>query len=618
MEQTITLIKIIMSVTFLHNLMPKGQEARMTMDSDGEYKIENAQEVTYMINMGPGSENLEKTSRGYQYSTPGFLNPLTGEKKTERDPSRPNLFSVLGRSPRSSATGHRSFAEEAKGDTYRTDGFAGRVWGIGWDDNVTKVMNIILQLTLERRPPEIVNLVGWSRGAVTCLRIANRIFDDLKYQVKINILAVDPVPGGTTEVTYDMKMIPPNVQYYLAIIALDDDRKNFQPIDRTEIICPEPGAVINLKKYRGGEDKHKIHNPPSNPPLPPSIHFLPFPGNHSTVVGAFKKLSEVDPGSLAVSDMVRHISKNFLSYHGTVFSQSYMDDPIQNVEDILHYYKIINSSKELIRERSASSFYGGKIVGGGYQERKVRKMNRILHTSMPDLFLNDHEHYCYDILKKFGRYKSCRSQNDFDIDVKNSSYVILKEKMPGWSDKYVKKYFDIPPQAHPQSMGLVNQASDTQSVKSYGVNIKNGQHWVKRVGGTGTYVSLKNLNTIKMFIQGNSSNTETLLPEKYTKDSKIISQDEWVKFSRSGFFAKRKRIIHVDEALNVYRNSFEYMDSVSSKEKSLHLRQTVQKAFNVVSACNYYLAHGGDREVAVKCLLWVVVKDVEFIRSILN
>jgi hypothetical protein len=562
-------------ITFLHNLMPKAQEARIVKGSNGRYDIDNAKNVTYMINMGPGSETVTTTSRGYEYSTPGQRNPFTGGKKTTEAPSIPGYFAALG-GPRSGATEHRSFIDEAKGDTYETARKSGRLFGIGWDDNVARAADMVQGLVFDHgRKPLCINMVGWSRGAVTCLRIANLLFDVFHYEIPLNILAADPVPGGKNLRSPDMVTIPPNVRNYLAIIALDDDRANFQPTDRDEMVCLAPPTT------------HPVPRGVVIPP--PNVHFLPLPGNHSCIVGGFGKIGEVDPGSRAVADLVRHIGFKFLSHHGTIFQRGSYADPIESAEDVVTYYDYLRRFKEVIRKNNSSGRFS--IAGGSQQERNVRRRNRFLHTLYPDDFLNDHEHYCWTVERLTNK--------------------ALPQPQPTYGSS-PKKYGDKPPQASLATMGLSYQAAQAHNLHLEGPKAK---------VPSGTYITLANLNRVKAFLTDKKAGTELLRPENYVLEQAMIPQSEWEKFSAAGVFAKRKRIKPIDGALEVYRQD---LDSVTKAFRICNtvaqrrlIRNRMQDANNIVDACNNYVVTGGDRMVAVKCLTWLAVKDVDALQSLL-
>jgi|GEM_PF-5518986 len=575
-------------VTFLHNLMPKGQEARIVQGKNGRYDIANPESVTYMINMGPGSEIVATTSRGYQYNTPGTLNPFTGGQKTVKAPSNPGFFSAMG-SPLQSNTAHRGVLDEAKGDTYQTERTSGRLFGIGWDDNVARAADMVQGLVFDhKRKPVCINMVGWSRGAVTCLRIANRLFDVFHYEVPLNILAVDPVPGGKTVFEPDMFTIPPNVRNYLALIALDDDRENFRPVDRADIICKAP------RSYHAKNDPNTLTHPlPRTAVPPPNVHFLPLPGNHSCVVGAFGSIGEVDPGSRAVADLVRHIGIKFLSHHGTPFPRGTYADPIESAGDVVVYYDFLRRFKDVIRTNNSYEKLSmtGAIAAGSRMERPVRRRNRVLHTSYPDENLNDHEHSC----RKIERPNDTRA---------------LPQPRPAYGQRPAA-YGADPPQALLSSMGLAYQATQQQVIHLDGPNAK--------TPGS-TYITLANLNKIKAFLSNKNAGTELLLPRNYTMEKAMIPQDGWEKFS-SVFGKKRKRVKQVDGALEIYRQVFTTVarDFLirSTSEKRRLIRNRMQDAINVVDACNNYVVTGGDRSVAVKSLTWLIAKDIEALQALL-
>ncbi len=77
-------------------------------------------------------------------------------------------------------------------------------------------------------PITTVNLIGWSRGAVTCIMIANRLHKECP-QVKVNIFAADPVPGygqfknGRCEINS-------NVQNFTGVYARHEMSFGFIPI----------------------------------------------------------------------------------------------------------------------------------------------------------------------------------------------------------------------------------------------------------------------------------------------------------------------------------------------------------------------------------------------------
>jgi hypothetical protein len=84
--------------------------------------------------------------------------------------------------------------------------------------------------TVQMRNVTQVNAIGWSRGGVTCHMLANAIAADRDLRnVKVNVFAVDPVPG-TGNFGQDQILIPKNVENYVAIYAHDERSKGFAPV----------------------------------------------------------------------------------------------------------------------------------------------------------------------------------------------------------------------------------------------------------------------------------------------------------------------------------------------------------------------------------------------------
>lgn len=112
----------------------------------------------YMINEGPGHGGVGMAALLKQ------VNPMTGDAKRNRPlAKRLNPFS----SP--------SFHDELRGNTGGKESLLpnlrGNFTGDGWDENVIPTINILQDLVFEKGYPiDCVNLVGWSRGAITCIR----------------------------------------------------------------------------------------------------------------------------------------------------------------------------------------------------------------------------------------------------------------------------------------------------------------------------------------------------------------------------------------------------------------------------------------------------------------
>jgi uncharacterized membrane protein len=101
----------------------------------------------------------------------------------------------------------------------------GLLFGVGMDANVEGTIQTITAL---KPLPRIVNMVGWSRGGVTCAKIANmmwRMGPPLSL-IAVNIYAIDPVPGSNSGGGHMWKNIEinQNVRYYHAMLSQHDKR----------------------------------------------------------------------------------------------------------------------------------------------------------------------------------------------------------------------------------------------------------------------------------------------------------------------------------------------------------------------------------------------------------
>lgn len=75
--------------------------------------------------------------------------------------------------------------------------------------------------------PTRVNLVGWSRGGISCHMLANAMLKDSQLKnIPVNIFALDPVPGIGNFQEHRVKL-GSNVKEYVAFYARDERSKGF-------------------------------------------------------------------------------------------------------------------------------------------------------------------------------------------------------------------------------------------------------------------------------------------------------------------------------------------------------------------------------------------------------
>lgn len=168
--------------------------------------------------------------------------------------------------------------------------------GAGLDENVSLMVRIIDHLCKVGERPDAVNLVGWSRGGVTCVKFAQAMERSERLSdIPINMYVADPVPGignhdsgmsifgGHKSKRYE---ITPNVKSYMQVVAENDRRLEFRPLKPRldNALCQGDAATAVVR----------------------------LPGHHSNVVK-----------DNSTSGKIAHdLAYRFLRAHGTDFKKS--------------------------------------------------------------------------------------------------------------------------------------------------------------------------------------------------------------------------------------------------------------------------------------------------------
>ena len=252
-----------------------GSEARVNYNRGDPVFIDG----DYMINEGPGA-GIE--------TRPGQVNPFTMQQRGTLYSGERFLKSHLPRK----LGGRSDFRRDFEGHTPKKGGMGtGSVLGSGWDDNIWKTLFILSNKI--NNFPEKINMIGWSRGAVTCIRLAHHIWTKAKEglfnPIEINLFLIDPVIGGPTTRKDDMVQICPLVERLVCILAKDDRRATFKPLS--------VGQLTGFKEAVPNQD----------------IIFLPMPGSHDAQV---QKVG----GCEDAADLTWNLGYKFLSSLGSQFN----------------------------------------------------------------------------------------------------------------------------------------------------------------------------------------------------------------------------------------------------------------------------------------------------------
>lgn len=235
----------------------------------------------------------------------------------------------------------------------------GLVYGEGMDDNIRHALAAMGNKWSDFNG-HTVNMIGWSRGAVTCIRMANWMHEFFGGGMNVNIFAVDPVAGNDLGVDVaDTFTLPPTVKNFVGLIVMDDKRGGFRPQD------------INRLKVQDTTATH--------------LALLPMPGAHDTPVKLGKNADLAE-----VAEISRFLGYRFLAAMGTVFKEAETA------------YSALQQAEKYARAKAKTAGYAklgkkgfDKAAQGGIIVRDVAaEMDRYVSHSTA-YFVNEHHVECF-------------------------------------------------------------------------------------------------------------------------------------------------------------------------------------------------------------------------------
>lgn len=126
------------------------------------------------------------------------------------------------------------------------------IFGTGRKDVIQEAVMVVETMLLAGKEPIIFNLFGFSRGADSTLRIANELYRLYpERNIKINILAIDPVAGPGDKKHQAARLIPPNVANYEVVLMEHEHRVEMTPQDKFRIHPADPNTNIKYHLLGG-------------------------------------------------------------------------------------------------------------------------------------------------------------------------------------------------------------------------------------------------------------------------------------------------------------------------------------------------------------------------------
>lgn len=244
------------------------------------------------------------------------------------------------------------------GNTHINSALMGSLLGAGWGDNVIHAIAAIAELN---PPPGTINMLGWSRGAVTCTKMAFRL-SEIFPQMDVNIFAVDPVAGPGNKSEEDASTIRGNVKNYLAVLSMDETRGFFKPQDIKRMDFTNRGT---------------------------NVIYLPFPGNHSGQVNLDKSVKK-HLGE--APEMVWFLARKFLEFFGTRFTSA--PSPLYDCKEQCNLYAKMQIKKPQYKKSRPSLLLGGPL--GGVKTRDFLKNRIDQYVEYSDFFINEHHRRIFE------------------------------------------------------------------------------------------------------------------------------------------------------------------------------------------------------------------------------
>jgi hypothetical protein len=292
----------------------------------------------------------------------------------------------------------------------------GNVLGTGVGDNVRRAVATIQGLLSGNHPfvtiagakkIDVINMVGWSRGGVTCLRIAHELHLQ-KVNIPINIFAIDPVAGPLKRELEGAANVKDNVKNLVITLAMDERRTTFRPQEAKRLnVAPTTNVV-----------------------------YLPFPGVHNTQV----YINKGDAWEKAPGEVVWALAYRFLTKFGTKFTMPPWTTKLGNVV-FLERYALMRMHFADFKAIGQHGFDMGARVAaaGSFRKRAFAKKAKIGEYVLDSsYFINEHHRLCFSRQFKqvdsflFGRNGSA-----------NISKTVLCDEVASMRNRAPNTYFTL-------------------------------------------------------------------------------------------------------------------------------------------------------------------------------
>jgi len=312
-------------------------------------KAKGAEYKDFLITDGPGATDAKNAAPHEKAPMAGTFDPYTRNKTEKNAKELQKSGFKVGFGVKHGLPG----ADPKFMSMNKPMQATGLITGKGWDDNVIHAMAAISELN---PLPARINMIGWSRGAVTCAKMAFKLAE-LYPQVEINIFAIDPVAGLGNKADEDASALKSNVKNYVAILAMHEQRVTFKPQDIKRVAIDKS---VNAA-------------------------FLPFPGKHDTPVMQRSSPPETN-------QMVWSLGMRFLKNFGSEFTAAFV--PAYTLQETCNLYgrmRVHMADYQAMRQHGLSmKAMAARAIGMGLKGRDFVTNKVDKYVVDADYFINEH------------------------------------------------------------------------------------------------------------------------------------------------------------------------------------------------------------------------------------
>ena len=230
-----------------------------------------------------------------------------------------------------------------------------KMTGKGTQDNIVLAMRELSaaqeKSTNNILPYDVINLIGWSRGGVTSIKLANAILADRhkwKKDVEVNVFTFDPVPGKLNYFHRPQEMTSDDLNRWrnASIRQLHHDLNSYHSIIQENIsrwlayaLVKKDANFVCVVPNQNGVKDYEIY---------------PMPGDHGAACTSDSRM----PNELQIG---LHLAQKFLEDRGTRFND--LANNIKKPRELIEIYS------QVVMERRANGW--NKEIPSSHRERIV-------------------------------------------------------------------------------------------------------------------------------------------------------------------------------------------------------------------------------------------------------